>query len=95
MSFMGVRNLAGFNQKSPKPQQGEKNRQSVQPHARRSRTFGKLPFIVVVVDEFADLMMTAGKKIEELIARLAQKPARQASTLSLPHNAPASMSSRV
>ena len=33
----------------------------------------KLPFIVVVVDEFADLMMTAGKKIEELIARLAQK----------------------
>lgn len=95
MSFMGVRNLAGFNQKPPKPQQGRKigNPFSLTPDD--PEPLEKLPFIVVVVDEFADLMMTAGKKIEELIARLAQKPARQASTLSLPHNAPASMSSRV
>lgn len=40
----------------------------------------KEPYIVVMVDEFADLIMTVGKKVEELIARLAQKRVRRAST---------------
>lgn len=40
----------------------------------------KEPYIVVLVDEFADLMMTVGKKVEELIARLAQKPVPRVST---------------
>ncbi|HFC0035227.1 DNA translocase FtsK [Neisseria gonorrhoeae] len=74
MSFMGVRNLAGFNQKTAEAAaRGEKigNPFSLTPDD--PEPLEKLPFIVVVVDEFADLMMTAGKKIEELIARLAQK----------------------
>lgn len=74
MSFMGVRNLAGFNQKiAEAAARGEKigNPFSLTPDD--PEPLEKLPFIVVVVDEFADLMMTAGKKIEELIARLAQK----------------------
>lgn len=74
MSHLGVRNLAGFNQKvSEAAQRGQKlaNPFSLTPEDPEPLT--KLPFIVVVVDEFADLMMTAGKKIEALIARLAQK----------------------
>ncbi len=74
MSHLGVRNLAGYNAKIA---------ESIALDAPYTNPFSlsneepekleKLPFIVVVVDEFADLMMTAGKKIEELIARLAQK----------------------
>ena len=74
MSFMGVRNLAGFNQKIAEAAAcGEKIGSPFSLTPEDPEPLEKLPFIVVVVDEFADLMMTAGKKIEELIARLAQK----------------------
>lgn len=74
MSHAGVRNLAGFNQKIA--ELGARNQKLFNPFSLtpdNPEPLEKLPFIVVVVDEFADLMMTAGKKIEELIARLAQK----------------------
>lgn len=74
MSKMGVRNLAGFNAKiSEAKSRGENlpNPFSLTPDA--PEPLDTLPFIVVVIDELADLMMVAGKKIEELIARLAQK----------------------
>ncbi|MCK7593047.1 DNA translocase FtsK [Pseudomarimonas salicorniae] len=78
MSMVGVRNLAGFNRKVkeaidaghplsdplfvPNPALDEP-----------PRTLEELPYIVVIIDEFADMMMIVGKKVEELIARLAQK----------------------
>lgn len=74
MSKMGVRNLAGFNSKITEAKdKGENipNPFSLTPDA--PEPLEELPFIVVVIDELADLMMVAGKKIEELIARLAQK----------------------
>ncbi|WP_269057811.1 DNA translocase FtsK, partial [Ralstonia solanacearum] len=74
MSALGVRNLAGYNQKIRAAQQaGHKvpNPFSLTPDA--PEPLSTLPMIVVVIDELADLMMVAGKKIEELIARLAQK----------------------
>ncbi len=74
MSHVGVRNLAGFNQKvAEAAQRGQKLANPFSLTPDDPEPLEKLPFIVVVVDEFADLMMTAGKKIEELIARLAQK----------------------
>ncbi len=74
MSHMGVRNLAGFNQKiMDAHRKGERIGNPFSLTPENPEPLEKLPFIVVVVDEFADLMMTAGKKIEELIARLAQK----------------------
>jgi DNA segregation ATPase FtsK/SpoIIIE-like protein len=74
MSHAGVRNLAGFNQKIE--ELAAHNKKLFNPFSLNPsdpEPLEKLPYIVVVVDEFADLMMTAGKKIEELIARLAQK----------------------
>lgn len=74
MSAMGVRNIAGYNQKLKEAEKAGKkmtNPFSLTPDD--PEPLDVLPFIVVVVDEFADLMMVAGKKIEELIARLAQK----------------------
>ncbi|WP_454721130.1 MULTISPECIES: DNA translocase FtsK 4TM domain-containing protein [Cupriavidus] len=74
MSALGVRNLAGFNQKIRAAEAaGEHvpNPFSLTPDA--PEPLRTLPLIVVVIDELADLMMVAGKKIEELIARLAQK----------------------
>ena len=74
LSAMGVRNLAGFNNKIIDAQKrGESipNPFSLTPDA--PEPLDKLPMIVVVIDELADLMMVVGKKIEELIARLAQK----------------------
>ncbi|RQH08651.1 cell division protein FtsK [Paraburkholderia dinghuensis] len=74
MSAVGVRNLAGFNQKIRDAQAQEKkigNPFSLTPEA--PEPLSPMPMIVVVIDELADLMMVAGKKIEELIARLAQK----------------------
>jgi DNA segregation ATPase FtsK/SpoIIIE, S-DNA-T family len=74
MSAVGVRNLAGFNQKIRDIEaKGKKlgNPFSLTPEA--PEPLAPLPLIVVVIDELADLMMVAGKKIEELIARLAQK----------------------
>jgi DNA segregation ATPase FtsK/SpoIIIE, S-DNA-T family len=74
MSAVGVRNLAGFNQKIRDAEAAGKklgNPFSLTPDA--PEPLAALPLIVVVIDELADLMMVAGKKIEELIARLAQK----------------------
>ena len=74
MSKMGVRNLAGFNTKIDEARaRGEiiGNPFSLTPE--QPEPLERLPYIVVVIDELADLMMVVGKKIEELIARLAQK----------------------
>ena len=74
MSKMGVRNLAGFNAKIDEANaRGEiiGNPFSLTPE--QPEPLERLPYIVVVIDELADLMMVVGKKIEELIARLAQK----------------------
>ncbi|MEY8688645.1 MAG: DNA translocase FtsK, partial [Leptothrix sp. (in: b-proteobacteria)] len=74
MSKLGVRNLAGYNKKiGDAALDGEllPNPFSLTPEA--PEPLDKLPHIVVVIDELADLMMVVGKKIEELIARLAQK----------------------
>lgn len=74
MSKLGVRNLAGYNKKiADAADRGETlpNPFSLTPEA--PEPLDRLPFIVVVIDELADLMMVVGKKIEELIARLAQK----------------------
>ena len=78
MSALGVRNLAGYNEKieqaeamgRPIPDPFWKPGDSMD---TLPPTLEKLPYIVVMVDEFADLMMAVGKKVEELIARLAQK----------------------
>ena len=76
MSKLGVRNLAGYNRKicEDATERGETltNPFSLTPEAARAAASG-CPMIVVVIDELADLMMVVGKKIEELIARLAQK----------------------
>ncbi len=74
MSKLGVRNLSGYNAKiadADKREQKIPNPFSLTPDA--PEPLGKLPQVVVVIDELADLMMVVGKKIEELIARLAQK----------------------
>jgi S-DNA-T family DNA segregation ATPase FtsK/SpoIIIE len=74
MSKMGVRNLAGFNAKIDEAKgKGEfvYNPFSLTPES--PEPLQRLPHIVVIIDELADLMMVVGKKIEELIARLAQK----------------------
>ncbi|WP_158291720.1 DNA translocase FtsK [Lampropedia puyangensis] len=74
MSKMGVRNLAGFNAKIQAAQEAGEiigNPFSLTPE--EPEPLEPLPHIVIVIDELADLMMVVGKKIEELIARLAQK----------------------
>ncbi|MBH1988059.1 MAG: DNA translocase FtsK 4TM domain-containing protein [Burkholderiales bacterium] len=74
MSKMGVRNLAGYNKKMDEAKaRGElvPNPFSLTPD--EPEPLDRLPHIVIVIDELADLMMVVGKKIEELIARLAQK----------------------
>ena len=74
MSKLGVRNLAGYNKKiaeAAAKEQSIPNPFSLTPEA--PEPLERLPHIVVVIDELADLMMVVGKKIEELIARLAQK----------------------
>jgi S-DNA-T family DNA segregation ATPase FtsK/SpoIIIE len=74
MSKLGVRNVAGYNKKiGEAAERGEKlpNPFSLTPEA--PEPLERLPNIVVIIDELADLMMVVGKKIEELIARLAQK----------------------
>ncbi|KGE03515.1 DNA translocase FtsK [Pseudohaliea rubra] len=83
MASLGVRNIAGFNRKvdearragtplvdplwTPDPIFAETDEEQQPPELER------LPFVVVVIDEFADMMMIVGKKVEELIARIAQK----------------------
>ncbi|WP_079437521.1 DNA translocase FtsK [Zoogloea sp. LCSB751] len=74
MSAVGVRNLAGYNKavaEAAKAGAPLKNPFSITPES--PEPLEKLPYIVVIIDELADLMMVVGKKIEELIARLAQK----------------------
>ena len=74
MSHVGVRNLAGYNQKiKDAAARGERLANPFSLTPDNPEPLIHLPHIVVIVDEFADLMMTSGKKIEELIARLAQK----------------------
>jgi len=74
MNWLGVRNLSGYNhkvadaEKHGKPLEDPNTLESGEPQPLKA-----LPVIVVVIDELADLMMTTGKKVEELIARLAQK----------------------
>ncbi len=79
MAALGVRNLAGYNRKVKEAI--DKNRPIPDPlvspdsltPGESPPTLERLPYIVVVVDEFADMMMIVGKKVEQLIARLAQK----------------------
>ena len=74
MSKLGVRNLAGYNKKIDEAKAREEsipNPFSLTPEA--PEPLERLPYVVIVIDELADLMMVVGKKIEELIARLAQK----------------------
>ncbi|MFJ5381191.1 DNA translocase FtsK [Cupriavidus sp. CER94] len=74
MSKLGVRNLAGYNKKIDEAAAKEEkipNPFSLTPDA--PEPLDKLPTIVIVIDELADLMMVVGKKVEELIARIAQK----------------------
>jgi S-DNA-T family DNA segregation ATPase FtsK/SpoIIIE len=80
MAAVGVRNLAGFNKKVKDEE--AKGRPLVDPLFKQPEgstepmpipTLETLPYVVVIIDEFADMMMIVGKKVEELIARLAQK----------------------
>ena len=74
MSKLGVRNLAGYNTKIAEAAQREEhipNPFSIAPD--NPEPLDKLPTIVIIIDELADLMMVVGKKVEELIARIAQK----------------------
>ena len=74
MSRMGVRQLSGFNRKIDEAAQaGQKIANPFSLTPEEPEPLERMPFIVVVIDELADLMMVVGKKIEELIARLAQK----------------------
>jgi S-DNA-T family DNA segregation ATPase FtsK/SpoIIIE len=83
MSALGVRNIAGYNRKvkdaidqgKPIKDPVMMQRASIDPSfdQRTIPDLGPLPYIVVIIDELADLMMIVGKKVEELIARLAQK----------------------
>jgi S-DNA-T family DNA segregation ATPase FtsK/SpoIIIE len=74
MSKLGVRNLAGYNTKLDEAKsRGESIGNPFSLTPEQPEPLERLPYIVVVIDELADLMMVVGKKIEELIARLAQK----------------------
>lgn len=74
MSKLGVRNLAGYNKKiADALAKGEKIGNPFSLTPEEPEPLERLPHVVVVIDELADLMMVVGKKIEELIARLAQK----------------------
>lgn len=81
MAKMGVRNIAGFNDKvinaqeagQPIPDPLWNPQEHGYPEGEPAPALETLPYIVVVIDEFADMMMMVGKKVEELIARIAQK----------------------
>jgi S-DNA-T family DNA segregation ATPase FtsK/SpoIIIE len=74
MSMLGVRNLAGYNAKIVEGRKsGKKELNPLSLTPENPEPLEEMPLIVVVVDELADLMMVTGKKIEELIARIAQK----------------------
>ncbi len=74
MSWLGVRNLSGYNHKIAEAEkQGRTLEDPLTIESAEPQPLKALPTIVVVIDELADLMMVVGKKVEELIARLAQK----------------------
>ncbi len=83
MAALGVRNIAGYNRKVqeaidrgepiPDPLWQPDPTGLIEDHPEEAPPLGRLPYIVVVIDELADMMMVVGKKVEELIARLAQK----------------------
>ncbi len=74
MNWLGVRNLSGFNHKVAEAEkQGRKLENPLTLEAAEPEPITHMPNVVVVIDELADLMMVVGKKVEELIARLAQK----------------------
>ena len=74
MSKLGVRNLAGYNRKIDEATQaGQKMSNPFSLTPEEPEPLERLPHLVIVIDELADLMMVVGKKIEELVARLAQK----------------------
>ena len=79
MAAVGVRNLAGFNKKVKEAEEAGQPlldplfRPDASQPERRAEPLQPLPYIVIIIDEFADMMMIVGKKVEELIARLAQK----------------------
>jgi S-DNA-T family DNA segregation ATPase FtsK/SpoIIIE len=74
MSWLGVRNLSGFNHKIAEAEkQGRRLEDPFTLDAGEPQPLKALPHLVLVIDELADLMMVVGKKVEELIARLAQK----------------------
>jgi len=74
MSKLGVRNLSGYNKKiAEAAERGESLPNPFSLTPEQPEPLERLPYIVVVIDELADLLMVVGKKIEELIARLAQK----------------------
>jgi S-DNA-T family DNA segregation ATPase FtsK/SpoIIIE len=79
MAAMGVRNLAGFNKKikaandAGEPIMDPFWNEATAPPGATQEALKPFPYIVVIIDEFADMMMIVGKKVEELIARLAQK----------------------
>ena len=72
MSLLGVRSLEGFNQKALKPSSIPQEQKELLIEELNG-DITPLPYIVVVIDELADLMMVTGKKVEQLISRLAQK----------------------
>jgi S-DNA-T family DNA segregation ATPase FtsK/SpoIIIE len=74
MNWLGVRNLSGFNHKIAEAEkQGRKLENPFMLESAEPQPLAPLPHLVLVIDELADLMMVVGKKVEELIARLAQK----------------------
>jgi len=74
LSKMGVRSLGGYNQKILEAEEkGERMLNPFAPNPAEAAPLESLPMIVVVIDELADMMMVTGKKVEELIARIAQK----------------------
>ena len=74
MSAMGVRNIAGFNRKIVDAKKADNPiLDPLAPEDTAPEELEKMPFIVVIIDEFADMIMAVGKKVEELIVRLAQK----------------------
>ena len=74
MNWLGVRNLSGFNHKVAEAEKhGRKLEDPFTLESGEPQALQQLPHIVVVIDELADMMMVVGKKMEELIARLAQK----------------------
>ncbi len=80
MSKMGVRNLAGYNHKIDEARRKGNWFQPFSLTPDSPEPLDRLPYIVVVIDELADLMMVVGKKIEELIAGRRRRPSRPAST---------------